>query len=74
MKKYPSTGVPKLGYMYPLRCIHLSERLHLTLAIEGKNMFIYYSFPIVYAYISEYIGRLNNFILGGQRRPFTYPF
>jgi len=62
MNKYPNTGVPKLGYMYPLRCIYLSERLNLTLANEGRNMFRYYSFPIVYAYISEYIGRLNNFI------------
>jgi len=27
-------------------------------------MFIYYSFPIIYAYISEYNGRLNNFVQG----------
>jgi len=48
--------------MYPWEYIYLSERLNLTLANEVKNMFIYFSFPIVYAYISEYIGRLNNFI------------
>jgi len=29
-------------------------------------MFIYYSFPIIYAFISEYNGRLNNFFQGGD--------
>ena len=42
----------------------LLEGVHLTLGIEGKNMFIYYSFPIIYAYISEYNGRPNNFSRG----------
>ena len=36
--------VPKLGY------ICLSEGVHLKLAIEGKNMFIHYSFQIIYTY------------------------
>jgi len=27
-------------------------------------MFTYYSFPIIYAYISEYNGRLNKFFQG----------
>ena len=31
--------VPKLGYMYPLGCIYLSEGVHLRLAIEEKNIF-----------------------------------
>jgi len=54
-------GVPKLGYMYPSGYICLSEGVHLKLAIEGKNMFIYYSFPIIYAYISEHNESLNFF-------------
>jgi len=37
-------------------------------------MFIYYSFPIIYAYISEYNGRQNNFLQGGHRQPVPYPF
>jgi len=37
-------------------------------------MFIYYSFPIIYAFISEHNGRPNNFFQGRQRRPFPYPF
>jgi len=57
-----------MGYIY------LLEGVHLTLAIEGKNMFIYYSFPIIYAYISEYNGRLNDFFHGRHRQPFPYPF
>jgi len=35
-------GAPKLGYMYPCGCICLSEEVHLRLAIERKNLFIYY--------------------------------
>jgi len=38
----PKAGVPKLGYMYPSGYICLSERVHLRLAVEGENMFIYY--------------------------------
>jgi len=37
-------GVPKLGY------ICLSEGVHVRLAIEGKSMYIHYSFQIVYTY------------------------
>ena len=55
--------------------VHLpNEGVHLTLATEGKNIFVYYSFPIIDAYISEYNGRLNNSFQEGQRRPFPYPF
>jgi len=32
--------------------ICLPEWVHLRLAIEGKNMFMYYLFPDVYTYIS----------------------
>ena len=31
-----------------------SEEVHLRLAIEGKDMFTYYSVRIIYSYISEY--------------------
>jgi len=37
-------------------------------------MFVSYSFPIVYAYISEYNGRLNIFFPGGTTSVFTSPF
>jgi len=45
--------------MYPWGYICLSKGVHLKLATEGKNKFIYYSFPIIYAFISEHNGRLN---------------
>jgi len=62
------TGVPKLANIYVL------EGVHLTLAVEGKNMFIYHSFPIIYAYISEYNGRLNNFFLRETTSALSLPF
>jgi len=34
--------------------ICLYEGVRLKLAIAGKNKFIYYLFPNIYAYISEY--------------------
>jgi len=37
-------------------------------------MFTYYSFPIIYAYISEYNGRLNNFFLRGTTSALSSPF
>ena len=60
-----------MGYIYLLNGVHLNG-VHLP--IERKNMFIYYSFPIIYAYISEYNGRLNDFFHGRHRQPFPYPF
>ena len=50
----PKPGVAKLGYMYPLGYICLSEEVNLRLATEGKNMFTYYSFLNDCTYISEY--------------------
>jgi len=67
-------GIPKLGCMHPLGYICRSEGVHLKLTIEGKNMFIYYSFSIIYAFISEHTGCLNNFFQGRQRRPLPYCF
>ena len=45
---YPKPGVPKLGY------VCLPERVHLRLALEGKNMSTFYSFRNMCTYISEY--------------------
>jgi len=39
-------------YLYGYIC--QSEGVHLWLAIEGKNIFIYYLIPNIYTYISEY--------------------
>ena len=41
--------------MYPYVYICVSEGVHLRLATEGKNIFIYYLLPNFYTYISEYI-------------------
>jgi len=61
-------GVPKRGYVYPLGYICLSNGVNLKLAIEGKYMFTYYSFPIIYAYISEHNhGWRNIFQSGGHK-------
>ena len=38
------------GKWYPSGMVRLSERVHLRLAREGKNMFIHYSFQIIYIY------------------------
>jgi len=37
-------------------------------------MVIYYSFPIIYGYISEYNGRLNMFFLRGTMSALSLPF
>jgi len=50
------SGAPKLGYMYTLGYICPSEGVHLWLAIEGQNIFIYHLFPNIYTFIKE-----NNF-------------
>jgi len=42
------------------------------LATEGKNMFIHYSFPIIY--ISECSEHTHKFFQRGQRCHFLYPF
>jgi len=39
--KHDNTGVPNL------ECICLSEGIHLTLGIQGKNIFISYFFQII---------------------------
>ena len=41
--------VPNLGYIYPQEYIFLSERVHLKLAIEEKNIVLYY-FYILHIY------------------------
>jgi len=46
-------GVPNLGYIF------LSEGVHLTLAIEEKNIFTYCLFPNFYTYISEFIFKIH---------------
>jgi len=48
-----SPGVRNLWYMYPQGYICLSEGVHLSLAIEEKNIFTYHSFPNTYTYIIE---------------------
>jgi len=40
------SGVPNLGYMYPQGYICLSKGVYLGLAIEDRNIFTYYLFPI----------------------------
>jgi len=47
--------------MYPLdlEYICLFEGVHLRLAIERKNMFIYYSFRIIYTHVSEYYFQIS---------------
>jgi len=52
LKKISNPRVPNLGYMCPQGYICLSEEVHLRLAIEDKNLFTYYLFPNIYAYIS----------------------
>jgi len=46
----PKAGVPKLVYMCHWGYICLSEEVHLRLSIEGKSMFMHYSFQIIYKY------------------------
>jgi len=46
--------VANLGYMYLWEYICLSAGVHLWLAIEDKNIFIYYLFPNIHTYISKY--------------------
>jgi len=47
-------GFPSWGTCCPRGCFWLFERVHLRLAIEGKDLFVYYFFPNIYTYISEY--------------------
>jgi len=48
-----SSRVPNLGYMYPWRYICLSQEVYLRLAMKG-NKLIYYLFPNIYTFISEF--------------------
>jgi len=43
-----SSEVPNLGYMHPYVYNFLSEGVHLRLAVEEKDIFVYYSFPNIY--------------------------
>ena len=52
--------------------ICLSEGVHVYLAIEGKNMLIHYSFPIIY--ISECNEHKQKFFKRGQRCHLLYLF
>jgi len=38
--------------MYPKWYICLSEGVHLRLAVEGKNIFIHYSFQILFIHMN----------------------
>jgi len=46
-------GFPNWGICTP-RGTFAYRKGYIRVAIEGKKMFIYYSFRIIYTYISEY--------------------
>jgi len=58
------SGVPNLGYMYPLGYICLSEGVHWRLLLEEQNISAYNLFPNIYTYVSEFSFQKSLYVHG----------
>jgi len=52
--RFSTPGIPNMEYMYPEGYICPSEGVYLRLATKGKNLLMYYLFPNLHTFISEY--------------------